>query len=181
MGIFSSIGDFFTKTIPQTAKKVVKGVKRGAGKAVKGIKKAGKVIESEVKGLANPKAWEQGVLKAGKMLQAPAKAVEKFDKKHGLGQYMGAFSGLSPLSLATSIATAPISGAGYLTQMTVDKKLQKKLKSGNPDAIMDTVFSGISLLPAGAVGGVAKGIGKGGRAVAKAGRKLGSALKKVKK
>ena len=65
--------------------------------------------------------------------------------------------------------------------MTVDKKLQKKLKSGNADAIMDTVFSGISLLPAGAVGGVAKGIGKGGRAVAKAGRKLGSALKKVKK
>jgi len=181
MGFFDSIGSFFTKTIPQTAKKVVKGVKRGAGKAIKGLKKAGKVLASEVKGLANPEAWKQGVIKAGKMLQAPAKAVAKFDKKHGLGQYMGDFAGLSPLSLATSIATAPISGAGYLTQMTADKKLQNKLKSGNADAIMDTAFSALSLLPAGAVGGVAKGIGKGGRALAKAGRKLGSALKKVKK
>ena len=177
MGFFDDIGSFFSNT----AKKVVKGVKRGASKAIKGIKKAGRVIASEVKGLKNPEAWKQGVIKAGKALQAPAKAVAKFDKKHGLGQYMGDFSGLSPLSLATSIATAPISGAGYLTQMTADKKLQKKLKSGNADAIMDTAFSIASLVPAGAIGGGVKALGKGGRAVAKAGRKLGSALKKVKK
>jgi hypothetical protein len=176
MGFFDSIGSFFSNT----AKKVVKGIKRGAGKALKGLKSAGRTIVSEVKGLKNPMAWKQGVMKAGKWLQAPAKAVEKWDKKHGLGKHMGDFSGFSPMTLATSIATAPVSGAGYLTQMTVDKKLQKKLKSGDADAIMDTAFSGLSLLPAGAIGSAGKLLGKAGKASAKAGgkvaRKLGKAI-----
>jgi len=164
MGLFDSIGSFFTKTIPSVAKKAVKGIKRGAGKAVKGIKSAGKTIASEVKGLGNPEAWKQGVMKAGKWLQAPQKAIEKIDP---LRKKMGDFGGFSPISLATGIITAPISGAGYLTQMTVDKKLQKKLKAGDADTILDTTFAGLGLVPAGAFGAGAKAVGKGGRAFSK--------------
>lgn len=183
MGIFDDIGDFFTKTIPKTAKKAVRGVKsigstavrglKSAGKtAVRGLKSAGETIKSEVEGLANPEAWKQGLKIAGKVLQAPAKAVEKFDKEKGLGKYMGDFSGLSPLTLATSIATAPISGAGYLTNLAVDKKLQKKLRSGDAGTIMDTAFSGISLVPISAVGSGVKAVGRGGKAVIKGSRGL---------
>lgn len=165
MGLFDSIGDFFTKTIPKVAKKTVKGLKSTAKKAVKGIKRGASILKDEVEGLANPEAWKQGVMKAGKWLQAPAKAVEKWDKEKGLGQYMGDFAGFSPVTLATGLVTAPISGAGYLTQMTVDKKLQNKLKSGDAGTIMDTAFSGLALLPAGAIGAGAKGVGRGAKAL----------------
>ena len=87
MGIFDDIGDFFTKTIPKTAKKAVKGIKTTANMvsrgmktagstAIRGLKSAGNTIKSEVKGLANPEAWKQGLKIAGKALQAPAKAIE---------------------------------------------------------------------------------------------------------
>lgn len=177
MGLFDSIGDFFTKTIPQTAKKAVKGIKRFGKGAIKGIKKGARVLKSEVEGLANPEAWKQGVIKAGKALQAPQKFIEKIDP---LRKKMGDFGGFSPISLATGILTAPISGAGYLTQMTADKKLQDKLKSGDADTIMDTAFAGLGILPAGAIGGGAKAVGKGGRALSKGIRGVLKGTSKIK-
>jgi len=173
MGLFDDIGSFFTKT----AKKAVKGIKRIGKKVVKGVKKGASVLKSEVEGLANPEAWKQGVMKAGKWLQAPQKAIEKWDP---LRKKMGDFGGFSPISLATGILTAPISGAGYFTQMSVDKKLQKKLKSGDADTIMDTAFSGLSLLPLGAVGSGAKAVGKGGRALSKGIRGVMKGASKIK-
>lgn len=162
MGLFDDIGSFFTKTIPKAAKKAVKGIKRVGKGAIKGIKKGASVLKSEVEGLANPEAWKQGVMIAGKALQAPQKFIEKNDP---LRKKMGDFGGFSPISLATGILTAPISGAGYFTQMSVDKKLQDKLKSGDGDTIMDTAFSGLSLAPLGAIGSGVKAVGRGAKAL----------------
>tara|TARA_R100001015_G_C4630186_1_gene191626 strand:+ start:2178 stop:2687 length:510 start_codon:yes stop_codon:yes gene_type:complete len=158
MGLFDDIGSFFSKT----AKKAVKGIKRLGKKVVKGVKKGAKVLKSEVEGLGNPEAWKQGLVLAGKALQAPQKAVEKWDP---LRKKMGDFGGFSPISLATGIITAPISGAGYFSQMAGDKKLQKKLKSGDADTIMDTAFAGLGLLPAGAIGAGGKAVGRGAKAL----------------
>ena len=158
MGLFDSIGDFFTST----AKKVVKGVKRGAEKVVKGAKK-----------LAKPTM--KGLKAVGKALQEPAKFIKKHDP---LAKVMGGAGFLSPISLATDIALAPVSGVGYMSQLAGDRKLQKKLASGDVDTILDTGFAGLGIAGAPALGRIGKKIGK---KLAKKGAKLGRKLaKKVK-
>ena len=150
MGLFDSIGDFFTST----AKKVVKGVKRGADVVRKGAKSVGKVAM-------------KGLKATGKALQAPAKFIKKHDPlakvmdKAGIGF-------LSPISLATDIALAPVSGVGYMSQLAGDRKLQKKLAKGDVDTILDTGFAGLGIA--------------GGPSLLKVGKKIGRKIgKKIAK
>lgn len=176
MGLFDDIGDFFTKTIPKTVKKAAKGVKSVAKTAVKGIKSGVKEIKRGVKEIGDnveqfgeKRAWEEGFKKAGQLVQAPAKAIAKWDREKGLGQYMGSVgSAFSPLTLASSIALAPVSGVGYFTELIGNKKKQKKLASGNVDEIMDAGFSALGVIPAGGVGAGVKAVGKAGKGVARA-------------
>ena len=166
-----------------TAKKIVKGVKRGAEKAVKGIKNVGRTIKKEVEGLADPKAWEQGAQAVAKTLKAPQEFIEKHDPiRKLLPEDAKAFS---PLSFATGIATAPLTGAGTIVDIASDKKKRKKFASGDADTIIDAVGAGLSLVPVPGAGGVATKIGTGtakavGKQVAKTvGKKV--AKKVVKK
>ena len=170
MGFFDDVGSFFTKTIPATAEKAYKGVKSAGEKAYKGIKSAGETIKREVEGLGTKEAWEQGAKTAGKWLQAPQRWIEANDplKKHT--------GGFSTLGLASSFLLAPVTGAGYLTDLTVNKEKQKKLKEGDFDTILDTTMAGVSLLPIRGLGALksgakgAKGATKVGRAASKASR-----------
>jgi hypothetical protein len=176
MGLFDDIGDFFTKTIPKTVKKAGRGIKNVAEGTLKGVKAVGKEIKRGVKEIGDnveqfgeKRAWMEGFKKAGELVQKPAKAIAKWDREKGLGQYMGSVgSAFSPLTLGSSIALAPLSGVGYFTQLIGDKKKQKKLASGNVDEIMDAGFSALAVIPAGGVGAGVKAVGKGGKAVARA-------------
>jgi len=160
MGFFDSIGDWFKgagQTIAKPFKRAVKGIKSGVGKAIKGIKNT--FDDKFVKG------FKKGFGMVGKALQEPAKWIKKNDP---LAPLMGDASFLSPISLVADIGLAPVTGVGYLEQLAVDDKLQKKLKSGDADTIMDTAFSGLSLIPMGSISKLGKGIAKGGRALSKA-------------
>lgn len=184
MGFFDSIGDFFTKTIPKTAKKAARGIKDTVAKAKRGLKSTGEWFEKrgkEASRLKDASAWKEGFKRAGEIIQMPAKKIAEWDKKKGLGQYMGDFSGFSPLTLGSSIALAVPSGVGYFSQLAGDDKLQKKLKSGDADTIMDTTFAGLGVIPFGAVGSGAKAGATGARSLAKASKGLvKSAAKKMR-
>ena len=177
MGFFDDVWSAVSDPVG-TAKKVVKGVKRGAEKAVKGIKNVGRTIKKEVEGLADPKAWEQGAQAVAKTLKAPQEWVEKNDPLRKL--MPDELKGFSPLSFASGIVTAPISGAGTIVDIASDKKKRKKLASGDADTIIDAVGAGLSLVPVPGAGGVAT---KAGSAVAKGTAKaVGKAVgKKVAK
>lgn len=157
----------FFDWVSRTAKKAVKGIKRAGGKLVKGVKSAGSWLGKrgeELKELGNIESLKGGLTKAGKILQEPQKWVERHDP---LKKAMGDWGGFSPISIASGIATAIPSGLGYFTQMSGDKKLQDKLKSGDAGTIMDTAFAGLGVIPLGAVGSGVKAVGRGGRAVAR--------------
>ena len=87
---------------------------------------------------------------------------------------MGGAGFLSPITLASDIALAPITGIGYLEELAGDRGLQKKLAGGDPNTIIDTAFAGLSLVPMSGASKVAKKA-KGG--LKKAGRALGSAIR----
>jgi len=187
MGLFDSIGDFFTKTIPKTAKKAARGLKSVAGKAARGIKTAVKTVKKGVKEIGDnveqfgeARAWKEGFKKAGQLVQAPMKAIEKWDKEKGLGKHMGDFSGFSPLTLGSSIALSVPTGVGYFTELIGNEKKQKKIASGNMDEIMNASFAGLGVVPLGAVGSGVKAVGRGGKAGVKALRGLGKGIKKIK-
>jgi len=187
MGFFDSIGDFFTKTIPKTAKKAARGVKSVAGSAVRGVKSAIKEVKKGFKEIGDnveqfgeKRAWEEGFKKAGQLVQAPMKAIEKWDKEKGLGSKMGDWSGFSPVTLASGAALAIPTGVGYFTELIGNKKKQKALASGSADEIMNASFAGLGVLPLGAVGSGAKAIGRGGKAVSKGARGLFKSAKNLK-
>lgn len=154
MGLFDSIGSSFSNL----GRKITKGIKRGTKGAVKGLKKAGfnKNFGRDFK-----KGFKMGA----KALQAPQKFIESKDP---LRKKMGDFGAFSPISLASSIALAPMTTTGFLEQLAVDDELQKKLKSGDTDTITELAFAPLSYIPA---GGVGKSLTKSG---AKAGIKAGS-------
>lgn len=100
---------------------------------------------------------KKGVGMAGRILQAPMKYIEKNDP---LAKKMGDFGGLSPITLGSSIALAIPTSIGYLEQLSVDKKKQKKIREGDADELMNLGFAGLGLIPAGGGGGLAKSAGK---------------------
>ena len=149
MGLFSKLKKGFKKGVG----KITKGVKQGVGKTTKGLKKAGfnKNFGRD---------FARGFASVGKALQAPEKFITKNDP---LAKMMGPVGFLSPISLAGSIATAPLTSVGVLEQLAADKKMQKKLKSGNVDTITDVALTPLGFLPiggAGAIKSAGKSVGK---------------------
>ena len=151
MGLFSKLKKGFKKGIG----KVTKGVKRSAGKTTKGLKAAG-----FNKNFGRDCA--RGFASVGKVLQVPEKFITKNDP---LAKKMKGFGFLSPISLAGSIATAPLTSIGILEQLAGDKKMQKKLKKGDVDTITDVALTPLGLLPLG-----------GGSALKSAGKKVGKSI-----
>tara|TARA_Y100001963_G_C6753624_1_gene435546 strand:+ start:1244 stop:1816 length:573 start_codon:yes stop_codon:yes gene_type:complete len=187
MGFFDDVGDFFTKTIPRTVKKAARGVKSVGEKAVRGVKSAVKEVKRGVKEIGDnyeqfgdPRAWQEGFKKAGQLVQAPMKAIEKWDKEKGLGSKMGDWSGFSPLTLGAGAALAIPTGVGYFTELIGNKEKQKKLASGDADEIMNASFAGLGVVPLGAIGSGVKAVGRAGKAGVKGARGLFKGAKKLK-
>ncbi len=139
MGLFDRI----KKGVKSFGGKIAKGIKRGAKVVTKGVKRVvtSKFMKDFVKG------FKIGFGAVGKLLQKPEEWIRKHDP---LGKKMGSFGAFSPISLGSAILLAPITGIGYLEQAMVDKKLQKKIREGNPDEIMNLTFSALALVPLGA-------------------------------
>ena len=164
--ITKATGGVVSKGVQRNLNKVAKGIKKipGADRALKGLKRGvkkamGKVnLAGEVlKQLKNKEVWESGVKKAGKILQAPMKAIRENDP---LAKKMGKFGGFSPISLGAGIVLGPAEGAGNLLDLSVNKKRQKKLKEGDAGEILDTALSGLSVVPI--PGNIGKGLVRGG-------------------
>jgi len=164
MGFFDDI----VSGVSNVAKKSVKGIKSGAGKLVKGAKR-------NVFNKGFGKGFMRGLRTVGKALQVPAKTIAANDP---LAKKMGGAGFLSPITLASDIALAPITGIGYLEELAGDRGLQKKLAGGDPNTIIDTTFAGLSLIPMSGASKVAKKLGRGAKGgLKKAGRALGSAIR----
>ena len=173
MGLFDNIGKGF--------KDLGKSIKKEAKKTEKKLSKAGfnKNFGRD---------FQKGFAMTGKALQEPEKFIARNDP---IGKKMGGASFLSPIQLATGIVTAPISSIGYFEELAGDPKLQKKLRQGDMDTIINTSLAPLGLIPVGGFGasaekGVAKGVAEGGlkqttKQVSKqVGKKLGTgAVKKT--
>ena len=179
--IQKATGGLVTKGIQRGIDKVYKGIKQSpVGNVIKGIKKSGRKIMDKidkagqvVQQFKNREVWVDAAKKAGKILQAPMKAIRENDP---LAKKMGAASGFSPISLGAGLILGPAEGAGSLIDLSVNKKRQKKLKEGDAGEIIDTALSGVSVLPI--PGTMGKGLIRGG---AKAGAKaVGKGLMRVK-
>lgn len=145
MGLFSRI----RKSIKRATNKVSKGIKSTAKKTVKGLKKAG--FNSRF-----GTDFAKGFAMTGRALQQPEKFITKNDP---LAKKMGGAGFLSPISLAGSIVTAPLTSIGVFEELAADKKKQKKLRSGDADTITDVALAPLGLIP---VGGGVGGVGKAG-------------------
>ena len=145
MSLFGKI----KKGIKKGVGKITKGVKRTTGKTVKGLKKAGfnKNFGRD---------FMRRFAATGKALQVPEKLITQNDP---LGKKMGGLGFLSPISLAGSIATAPLTSVGVLEELAGSKKMQKKLKKGDADTITDVALNPLGLLPLGGAT-VAKSAGR---------------------
>jgi len=187
MGFFDS----FARSFTSIGKKIAKPFVRTAKVFAKGGKQIGKTLKKQVFNDRFASGFRKGFGEVGKALQVPAKFIAKNDP---LGKVMGPVGFLSPIQLGTGLITQPLASIGYLEQLAVDKKLQKKLRSGDMNTIIDTALAPVGLVPLGFGGSsVAKGIGKGaaksaakniGRATAKritkvGGRKIGKKITKV--
>lgn len=148
--------------IKDRSEKSYKGASRLGGKIYKGVK------NYDWKGFH--KGFKKGFAKVGKAVQKPAAWIKEKDP---LKDSMGA---ASPIALGADIALAPMTGAGYLMQLSADDKLQKKLAAGDPDTIMDTTFSGVSLVP---MGYAARGVKAGYKGTKSGLRKAGRAISKL--
>ena len=163
MGFLDSI----ISSVSSPFKKIGKGIKRGATKVGKGVKKQF--------GSGFKKGFQKGLRKVGRALQKPAEFIKSKDP---LAAKMGGVGFLSPQSLATDIVLAPVSGIGYLEELAGSPEMQKKLKGGDLDTILDTSFAGLSLVPMGlASKGAKKLTGSVKGSVKKLARKLGSAIR----
>lgn len=178
MGFFSSI----SSGISSVASKATKGIKSGVSKVAKGVKTGASKVAKGVKSGAQKagfnknfgRDFKKGFGMVGRALQVPEKFIAANDP---LGKKMGAFGFLSPMTLAGSIATAPLSSVGFFEELAVDKKKQKKLRSGDMDTIIDTSLAPLGLIPLGGVGGSAvKGAAKS--ASKSVGKKIASGFAK---
>lgn len=177
MGFFKKIG----RGLKRGFTKISKGIKTGARDVGKAIDKVGKFGES-VGFVAPMKPSEQLIKEAEarggkkqsfgkqvlggftdtasrqfKNLQAPTKLVKRIDplRKTGIGK-----AGFSPIGLAADIVTAPVTSIGVMGQAVFDKERQKKIKSGDFDAIADLALAPVSFIGTGVASGVSKSIGK---------------------
>jgi len=170
MGLFDRINKGF--------KSVGSSIKKETKKAEKKLNKAGfnKNFGRD---------FQKGFAMTGRALQEPEKFIAKNDP---IGKKMGGASFLSPIQLATGIITAPISSIGYFEELAGDPKLQKKLRQGDMDTVINTSLAPLGLIPmslgSSAEKSVAKGVAEGGlkSTTKQVGKRLGtSAIKKTGK
>jgi len=135
--------------IASAGEKAYKGVKRGGEKAYKGIKSTAEKVYKGVKS-----GGVKAIRQASKALQVPGQWIAKNDP---LAKHMGKFGFLSPIGLAGQALTAPATSVGVLGQLATDKKMQKKLMSGDIGTIVDVASAPLGLMP---VGSAARGLGK---------------------
>ncbi len=170
MGLFDRINKGF--------KSVGSSIKKETKKAEKKLNKAGfnKNFGRD---------FQKGFAMTGRALQEPEKFIAKNDP---IGKKMGGASFLSPIQLGTGIITAPISSIGYFEELAGDPKLQKKLRQGDMDTVINTSLAPLGLIPmslgSSAEKSVAKGVAEGGlkSTTKQVGKRLGtSAIKKTGK
>ena len=189
MGLFDSIGSFVENTakdvkgaaedvggfVEDTAKdiggvvnknvnKIRRGIKEGEQFIRKGIKRT--LVKTE-KGLKKAgfnsnfgKDFKKGFLKVAQALQKPQAWIESNDP---LAPYL---SGFSPLGLAASFGLSPITTIGFIEELSVNPDLQKKLKDGDFETILNLTTAPLAFMPTGSAG--AKVGKKGLKAAAKA-------------
>tara|TARA_Y100001973_G_C5149614_1_gene307347 strand:- start:351 stop:893 length:543 start_codon:yes stop_codon:yes gene_type:complete len=162
MGFFDDIASTFKKGVKAVGSLVKKGVKAVAPTIKKGVKLA----EEVGKGLGKAENWEKGLRDVGTALQYPLKKLKEVDPLAKEMEKAGIPKFLSPLSLAGDIAYAPVDAVGHFTRLAGDKKMQKKLKSGDMDAVLDTTFAGLSFIPVRGLGAAKAGL-RGTKSVAK--------------
>lgn len=163
MGLFDKINRGF--------KDIGKKIKKETKQTVKKVKKVAKKTENKLNKAGFNKRFgydfQDGFAMTGRALQAPEKFIAKNDP---IGKKMGPVGFLSPVQLATGIITAPLSSIGYAEELVGNRKLQKKLRQGDMDTIINTSLMPLGLIPANlgssaesAVGkGVAKSVAEGG-------------------
>jgi len=163
MGLFSKLKKGFKKGVG----KITKGTKRTFGKTVKGLKASGFNKNFG-------KDFAKGFAMAGKALQVPEKFITANDP---LAKKMGGLGFLSPISLAGSILTAPLTSVGVVEELAGSKKKQKKLRKGDADTITDLALAPLPFIPLGAGGSAVK---KGAKSVGKSlSRGIGRGLSKL--
>ncbi len=142
-------GEEIKEGTEKVVKPIYKGIKRMAQPVIKGVKRA------------------LGVLGTG--LEAPAKWVQKHDP---LAKKMGKYGYLSPITLGSSMITAPMTmGSTAAKLASGDEGLKKKLRTGDPDAITDVMTLPLGLFPIG------KSLGR----IAKKGTKVGIGARTISK
>lgn len=154
MGFFDDIASTFKKGVKAVGSLVKKGVKAVAPTIKKGVKLA----EEVGKGLGKAENWEKGLRDVGTAIQYPLKKLKEVDPLAKEMEKAGIPKFLSPISLAGDIAYAPVDAVGHFTRLAGDKGMQKKLRSGDADAIMDTTFAGLSFIPVRGLGSVKAGL-----------------------
>lgn len=171
MGFFDKI----KRGITRGTSNVVKGIKRGTEKAVKGVKSAAEKTKKTLEKEFEPKAFDKGFRKGfqipADIIMEPQRFVERNDP---LYKYAGGFS---PISFGSSILTAPLTSTGTLMKFAVNKDMQRKLRQGDADTIIDLATAPLGLIPLGGGGAqaaeevVETGAKQGAKEVAKVGAK----------
>ena len=193
MGLFDDIGSFVKDTandikdtaedvggfVEDTAKNVGKFANKNVNKIRKGIKEGETFIRKGVKktlvktekGLKKAgfnknfgRDFKKGFLMTAKALQMPQKFIEENDP------LAPALGGFSPLGLAASFGLSPLTTIGFLEELAVNPDLQKKLKDGDFETILNLTTAPLAFIPgsgsAGAKGGkkavksIAKNVGR---------------------
>ena len=164
MGIF----DKLRKGIKRTVDKTTKGIKREVDKTTKGIKGVVKTTKKTLEREFEPNAFDKGFRKGFQIPADIAMAPQKFvEKNDPLYKYAGGFS---PISFGASILTAPLTSTGTLMKYAVNKDMQKKIRDGDVDSIIDLATAPLGLIPMG---------GGGSKAVEEVGETAGKQIVKT--
>lgn len=174
MGLFDDIGSFVKNTasdiknvgediggvVNKNVNKVQKGIKQGENFVRKGVKKELVKTQRGLKKLGFNKNFgkdfKRGFLKGAQLLQEPQRFIERNDP---LAKHLGGFS---PLGLVSSFGLAPLTSVGFLEELSVNPDLQKKLKDGDVETILNLTTAPLSFIP-----GSGSASAKGGKKVVK--------------
>jgi len=155
MGFFSNIANKVknvVKGVKRTGSNIVKGVKKTAMNVVKGVKRGAKFLgELKWNDFSKPEVWKKAIIRNEQNYRKLVGMLGKIDpsaKKLG---------GFSPLQTVGEVVAALPLATAYFMRTAVDEKRQKRLKSGNPDEILDAGIAGLSFVPFGYVANKIKG------------------------
>jgi len=147
------VGGFVDKNV----NKIRRGIKEGETFIRKGVKrtlvKTQKCLKKAGFNKNFGRDFKKGFLMTAKALQKPQRWIEEHDVT---APYLGGFS---ILGLAASFGLSPLTSIGFIEQLAVDKDLQKKLKDGDLETILNLTTAPLAFVPgsgsAGARGGKA--------------------------